>query len=69
MSNVRTVCFCLINRQTGQVGYIVMGMRKVKEAFIGDTFHHPKSEIVPLPGFAQAKPMVIMCSMKKPFEL
>ena len=47
------------HRHTGQVGYLVMGMRNTKEASIGDTFHHPKTVAVPLPGFMQAKPMVI----------
>ena len=50
------VCHC---RHTGQVGYLVMGMRNTKETFIGDTFHHSKAVVVPLPGFSQAKPMVI----------
>lgn len=43
---------------TGQVGYIITGMRNVKEAMIGDTFylkHHPVAQ---LPGFREPKPMV-----------
>ncbi|KAK4752443.1 hypothetical protein SAY87_021241 [Trapa incisa] len=43
---------------TGQVGYIVSGMRSTKEARIGDTLHHTKSVIKPLPGFKPAKHMV-----------
>ncbi|XP_064388775.1 translation factor GUF1, mitochondrial-like isoform X2 [Halichondria panicea] len=43
---------------TGQVGYMMMGMKNVKDAFIGDTFHHAGTQITPLPGFTRAKPMV-----------
>ncbi|KAG9459227.1 hypothetical protein H6P81_003735 [Aristolochia fimbriata] len=43
---------------TGQVGYIVTGMRSTKEARIGDTLFHVKSIIEPLPGFKPAKHMV-----------
>ncbi|RVW71658.1 Translation factor GUF1-like, mitochondrial [Vitis vinifera] len=35
---------------TGQVGYVVSGMRSTKEARVGDTLHHNKSIIEPLPG-------------------
>ena len=42
----------------GQVGYIVMGMRSVHDAHLGDTFHHTDSSVSPLPGFKPAKPMV-----------
>lgn len=35
---------------TGQVGYVVSGMRSTKEARIGDTLYHTKSIIEPLPG-------------------
>lgn len=37
---------------TGQVGYIVSGMRSTKEARVGDTLHHAKSTVTPLSGFA-----------------
>lgn len=37
---------------TGQVGYIVSGMRSTKEARVGDTLHYAKSTVTPLPGFA-----------------
>lgn len=47
-----------IYRYAGQVGYIRPGMRTVKEAHIGDTFHHSGENVVPLPGFKPAKPMV-----------
>ena len=35
---------------TGQVGYVVTGMRSTKEARVGDTLHHVRSVIQPLPG-------------------
>lgn len=35
---------------TGQVGYIVTGMRSTKEARVGDTLHHTRSAVQPLPG-------------------
>ncbi len=43
---------------TGQVGYIIAGMKTVKEARIGDTFFHKKYPVEPLPGFKPAKSMV-----------
>ncbi|XP_049372414.1 translation factor GUF1 homolog, mitochondrial isoform X1 [Solanum verrucosum] len=43
---------------TGQVGYIVSGMRSTKEARVGDTLHHTRTVIQPLPGFKPAKHMV-----------
>ncbi|XP_065839699.1 translation factor GUF1 homolog, mitochondrial-like [Oscarella lobularis] len=42
----------------GQVGYVVVGMRNVEEAQIGDTFFRHGSPVEPLPGFKKAKPMV-----------
>lgn len=35
---------------TGQVGYIVTGMRSTKEARVGDTLYHTRSIVEPLPG-------------------
>lgn len=35
---------------TGQVGYIVSGMRSTKDARIGDTLFHSRSIVEPLPG-------------------
>ncbi|EPS60577.1 hypothetical protein M569_14226, partial [Genlisea aurea] len=35
---------------TGQVGYVVSGMRSTKEARIGDTLHHTRITVDPLPG-------------------
>ena len=43
---------------TGQVGYLIAGMKTVKEARVGDTFYHTKQPIKPLPGFKPAKSMV-----------
>jgi len=42
----------------GQVGYLITGMKSVKEAQIGDTIYHSKKPVDPLPGFKAAKPMV-----------
>ncbi|KAL0332045.1 UNVERIFIED_CONTAM: Translation factor GUF1, mitochondrial [Sesamum calycinum] len=35
---------------TGQVGYVVSGMRSTKEARVGDTLYHTRSTVKPLPG-------------------
>lgn len=43
---------------TGQVGYVVSGMRSTKEARVGDTLCHARSIVEPLPGFKPAKHMV-----------
>ncbi len=43
---------------SGQVGYIITGMKTVKEARVGDTIYHAKSPVAPFPGFKPAKPMV-----------
>ncbi|XP_073676847.1 translation factor Guf1, mitochondrial [Garra rufa] len=42
----------------GQVGYIIAGMKEVKEAQIGDTLYLQKQPVEPLPGFKPAKAMV-----------
>jgi translation factor GUF1, mitochondrial len=42
----------------GQVGYLITGMKTIKEARIGDTVCHAKKEVTPFPGFKPAKPMV-----------
>lgn len=42
----------------GQVGYVIAGMKDVKEAQIGDTLFHQDRPVEPLPGFKPAKPMV-----------
>uniref|UniRef100_A0A3B4BD89 Tr-type G domain-containing protein n=1 Tax=Periophthalmus magnuspinnatus TaxID=409849 RepID=A0A3B4BD89_9GOBI len=47
------------NHFAGQVGYVIAGMKDVKEAQIGDTLFLQEAEPVePLPGFKPAKPMV-----------
>ncbi|MEX0940590.1 MAG: translation elongation factor 4 [Candidatus Babeliales bacterium] len=42
----------------GQVGYVIAGMKTVKEARVGDTMFHTKQPVKPFPGFKPAKPMV-----------
>lgn len=42
----------------GQVGYLIAGMKTVKEARVGDTIYHCKKPVQPFPGFKPAKPMV-----------
>lgn len=42
----------------GQVGYVITGMKTVKEAQVGDTIFHRKQAGIPFPGFKKAKPMV-----------
>ncbi|XP_029963395.1 translation factor Guf1, mitochondrial-like [Salarias fasciatus] len=42
----------------GQVGYIIAGMKDVKEAQIGDTLYLQEQPVEPLPGFKPAKAMV-----------
>jgi len=42
----------------GQVGYIITGMKSVREARVGDTLHHVRAPVTPFPGFKPAKPMV-----------
>lgn len=42
----------------GQVGYLVAGMKTVREARVGDTIFHTKKEVTPFPGFKPSKPMV-----------
>ncbi|XP_057491260.1 translation factor GUF1 homolog, mitochondrial [Actinidia eriantha] len=43
---------------TGQVGYVVSGMRSTKEARVGDTLYQHRSIVEPLPGFKPVKHMV-----------
>ncbi|TRY89812.1 hypothetical protein DNTS_018562 [Danionella cerebrum] len=46
------------SRKIFEVGYMVTGMKEVKEAQIGDTFYLNKQPVEALPGFKPAKPMV-----------
>ena len=43
---------------TGQVGYVITGMKTTKSARVGDTWHLAKQPVQPLPGFKPAKSMV-----------
>ncbi len=42
----------------GQVGYLITGMKTIREAKIGDTIYHTKNPVASFPGFKPAKPMV-----------
>jgi translation factor GUF1, mitochondrial len=42
----------------GQVGYLIAGMKTVKEARVGETIFHARKPVTPFPGFKPAKPMV-----------
>ncbi|MFA5999065.1 MAG: translation elongation factor 4 [Candidatus Babeliales bacterium] len=42
----------------GQVGYIITGMKTIKEARVGDTVSISKTSVTPFPGFKPAKSMV-----------
>lgn len=44
--------------KTGEVGYIVTGLRDVRKARVGDTVINASSKVEPLPGYKQIKPMV-----------
>jgi GTP-binding protein LepA len=43
---------------TGEVGYIVTGLRDVRKARVGDTITNASKAVEPLPGYKQVKPMV-----------
>ncbi|MCL4379954.1 translation elongation factor 4 [Candidatus Dependentiae bacterium] len=42
----------------GQVGYIITGMKTIKDARVGDTIYRYKQPVQAFPGFQAAKPMV-----------
>jgi GTP-binding protein LepA len=48
--------------ENGQIGYIVTGMKELKDVRVGDTIttidHSPSSTVQPLPGYKDIKPMV-----------
>lgn len=47
--------------QTGQIGYVVTGLKQVAEARVGDTMTHVTRQsepVVPLPGYKEPMPMV-----------
>lgn len=50
--------WCLLCSYAGQVGYIIAGMKDVKEAQIGDTLYLQERPVEALPGFKPAKAMV-----------
>ena len=43
---------------SGQVGYIICGIKKLSSVRVGDTMHLFQQPVIPLPGFIPAKPMV-----------
>lgn len=44
--------------QTGQVGYVITGMKDARTAKVGDTWHHHGKKVQALPGFKEAKSAV-----------
>ena len=44
--------------RTGQVGYVITGMKSTRSARLGDTWHLLKQPVDPLPGFKPVKSMV-----------
>ncbi|HSA96879.1 MAG TPA: translation elongation factor 4 [Acidobacteriota bacterium] len=45
--------------KTGEVGYLIAGIKKLSDARVGDTVtHRDRPTAAPLPGFKEAKPMV-----------
>ena len=43
---------------TGEVGYVVAGIKELSGAPVGDTIKHANSDVAVLPGFQQIKPQV-----------
>jgi len=59
--------------KTGEIGYIVTGLKTVEECKVGDTITTPKSEgkVKALPGYKEVKPMVfagIFCKEGNEYE-
>ncbi|KAG5439036.1 hypothetical protein PCANB_002368 [Pneumocystis canis] len=46
--------------KSGQVGYIILGMKNEEESYIGDTFYHAGKKVTPLPRFEELKPTVFV---------
>ena len=44
--------------RTGQVGYVITGIKSTRSARLGDTWHLLKQPVDPLPGFKPVKSMV-----------
>ena len=53
--------------RTGQVGYVITGMKSARAARVGDTWHRAKHPVPLLPGFKASKSMVFAggCSSTK----
>ncbi len=57
--------------KTGQIGYIVTGLKSVEECKVGDTVTLQKEDVVALPGYKEVKPMVfagIFCKEGNEYE-
>lgn len=57
--------------ETGQIGYIVTGLKEVENCRVGDTIALQKSKAQALPGYKEVRPMVfagIFCKEGKDFE-
>jgi GTP-binding protein LepA len=46
------------NLETGEIGYIVGGIKDIRECRVGDTITISGSGVVPLPGYTTPKPMI-----------
>ena len=46
---------------SGQVGYVICGIKDPKDVNIGDTLHHSEHPVEALPGFKKSKPVVFGC--------
>ena len=52
---------CLFLLISGQVGYVVCGIKDPKDVNIGDTLHHTDHPVDALQGFKKSKPVVFGC--------
>lgn len=43
---------------TGEIGYVLTGIKNIREARVGDTIIEQNSDVDPLPGYTTPKPMV-----------
>jgi translation elongation factor EF-4 len=53
---------------TGQVGYVITGMKSTRSARVGDTWHLVKQPVEMLPGFKPTKSMVFAGDALRLFE-
>lgn len=51
---------------TGQVGYVITGMKSARAARVGDTWHAARQPVPPLPGFRPSKSMVFAGAPSQP---